>query len=85
MPPAGIILVSRDDEYQGIQREVLQPGMYYINPYEREVKVVPAVIIPDGFVGVQIAKTGKSKSAAQLLAKPGERGILEETLPPGIV
>ncbi|MGE0084881.1 MAG: SPFH domain-containing protein [Desulfococcaceae bacterium] len=84
VPPAGTILVSRDDEFQGIQREVMQPGMYYINPYDREVKVVPAVIVPDGFVGVQIAKTGKAKSATQLLAKPGERGILEETLPPGM-
>ncbi|MEE4358908.1 MAG: SPFH domain-containing protein [Desulfococcaceae bacterium] len=84
VPPPGTILVSRDDEFQGIQREVMQPGMYYINPYDREVKVVPAVIVPDGFVGVQIAKTGKSKTAGQLLAKPGERGILEETLPPGM-
>jgi len=84
VPPAGTILVSREDEFQGIQREVLQPGMYYINPYDKEVRVVPAVIVPDGSVGVQIAKTGKAKSAAQLLAKPGERGILEETLPPGM-
>ncbi|MEZ4524320.1 MAG: SPFH domain-containing protein [Desulfobacterales bacterium] len=84
VPPAGTILVSRDDEFQGIQREVMQPGMYYINPYDKEVKVVPAVIVPDGSVGVQVAKTGKAKSASQLLAKPGERGILEETLPPGM-
>ncbi len=84
MPPPGTILVSVNDNYQGIQREILQPGMYYINPYERDVRVVDAVIIPDGFVGVQIAKTGKTKSAGQILAKPGERGILAATLPPGM-
>ncbi len=84
MPPPGTILVSRDDKFQGIQREVLQPGMYYINPYERAVKLVDAVIVPDGYVGVQVAKTGKSKSSDRLLAKKGERGILEEILSPGI-
>ncbi|MDM8553526.1 hypothetical protein QUF75_02215 [Desulfococcaceae bacterium HSG7] len=35
MPPGGTILVEADDEYQGIQREVLQPSMQYINPYHR--------------------------------------------------
>lgn len=83
-PPAGTILVSRDAEFQGIQREVLQPGMYYINPYEKAVKIVPAIEIPDGHVGVQIAKTGEDKPADQLLAKPGQRGILEDILSPGI-
>ena len=84
MPPAGTILVSAESDYQGIQREVLQPGMYYINPYEREVRIVDAVIVPDGFVGVQVAKTGLAKPTEQLLADPGERGILKETLPPGM-
>ncbi|MCK5196139.1 MAG: hypothetical protein KAQ71_20160 [Desulfobulbaceae bacterium] len=38
----------------------------------------------DGNVGVQIAKTGNPKPFDQLLAKPGQRGILEETLSPGL-
>jgi regulator of protease activity HflC (stomatin/prohibitin superfamily) len=82
--PPGTILVERDSDFQGIQREVLQPGMYYINPYEREVKIVDAVVIQHGYVGVQVAKTGISKTAGQILAKPGERGILAETLPAGM-
>ncbi len=84
IPPAGTILVSATDEFQGIQRELLQPGMYYINPYEKEVKVIPAIVVPDGAVGVQIAKTGETKPTDQLLAKSGERGILENVLSPGI-
>ena len=84
VPPAGTILVEADSEYQGIQREVLQPGFYYINPYEKEVRIVDAVVVPDGYVGVQIAKTGKPKPTHQLLAEKGERGILTDTLPPGI-
>lgn len=84
MPPEGTILVDAEDEYRGIQKQVLQPGRYPINPYEKGVKIVDAINIPDGHVGVQIAETGKSKPSEQLLAKPGERGILEETLSPGM-
>ncbi|MBL7100531.1 MAG: hypothetical protein ISS23_01105 [Nanoarchaeota archaeon] len=84
MPPQGTILVAADDEFQGIQREPLQPGMYFINHYEMDVKIVPAVVIQDGFVGVQIAKTGESKPVDQLLAETGQRGILKTILSPGI-
>ena len=84
MPPAGTILVEADDKFQGIQRQPLQPGIHYINPFEKDVKIIPAVIVPDGHVGVQIAKTGSPKSFDQLLAEPGQRGILEETLSSGL-
>jgi len=84
MPPEGTILVEADDEFQGIQREPLQPGIHYVNPFEKDVKIIPAVVIPDGHVGVQIAKTGDPKPVDQLLAKPGQRGILEDILSPGL-
>ncbi len=84
MPPEGTILVEADDKFQGIQRQPLQPGIHYVNPFEKDVKIIPAVVVPDGKVGVQIAKTGKPKPYDQLLAKPGQRGILEETLSPGL-
>jgi hypothetical protein len=84
MPPISTILVEADDVFQGIQREPLHPGIYYINPYEIDVKIIPAVDVPDGHVGVQIAKTGDPKPTSQLLAKPGQRGILEKTLSPGL-
>jgi regulator of protease activity HflC (stomatin/prohibitin superfamily) len=84
MPPRGTILVEADDEFQGIQREPLQPGIYYLNPFQKDVKIIPAVAVADGHVGVQIAKTGDPKPADQLLAKQGQRGIREETLSPGL-
>ena len=84
MPPKDTILVEADDEFQGIQREPLQPGIHYINPFKKVVKVIPAVVVPDGHVGVQIAKTGDPKPFDKLLAKPGQRGILETSLSPGL-
>jgi regulator of protease activity HflC (stomatin/prohibitin superfamily) len=84
MPPKSTILVEADDVFQGIQREPLHPGIYYINPFEKDVRIIPAVVVPDGHVGVQIAKTGEPKPTNQLLAKPGQRGILEKTLSPGL-
>lgn len=84
MPPAGTILVEADDKFQGIQRQPLQPGIHYVNPFEKDVRIIPAVVVLDGNVGVQIAKTGNPKPFDQLLAKPGQRGILEETLSPGL-
>lgn len=84
IPPEGTILVDANDEFQGIQKQVLQPGMYYINPYEKALRIEKAVSVPDGYVGVQIAKTGIAKPVDQLLAKQGERGIQEDTLPPGL-
>ncbi|MBL7177273.1 MAG: hypothetical protein ISS66_15725 [Desulfobacteraceae bacterium] len=84
MPPQGTILVEAADEFQGIQREPLQPGIYYLNPFQKDVKIIPAVVVPDGNVGVQIAKTGNPKPVDQLLAKQGQRGILEDILSPGL-
>ena len=41
-----------DPGYRGIQKEVLTPGTYKINPYQVEVTPVPAVVVPPGSVGV---------------------------------
>ncbi|MBI3328549.1 MAG: hypothetical protein HYZ81_17840 [Nitrospinae bacterium] len=49
-PPPGQEVV--DPGYKGIQREVLTPGTYKINPYLHEVELVPAVVVPPGSVGV---------------------------------
>ena len=84
MPPEGTILVEANDKFQGIQRQPLQPGIHYINPFEKDIKIIPAVVVADGHVGVQIAKTGAPKPFDQLLAKPGQRGILEKSLSPGL-
>ena len=37
---------------KGVQREVLTPGTYKINPRQKRVTLVPAVVVPPGSVGV---------------------------------
>ncbi len=41
-----------DAGFRGIQKDVLTPGTYKINPYQMEVTQVPAVVVPPGSVGV---------------------------------
>jgi SPFH domain / Band 7 family len=48
-----------DPGYRGIQKEVLTPGVYKINPYFEEVTLVPAIIIPPGSVGVVTRLVGQ--------------------------
>ncbi len=83
-PPPGTILVDRGSQYQGIVKEVLEPGMYYLNPYEFEVEKTEAINIPDGFVGVMVAKTGKPAPKEQLLVEDGFRGVRQQYLKPGL-
>jgi len=56
-PPAGQGEVV-DPGYQGIQKEVLTPGTYRINPYVYEVKLVRATIVPLGCCGVVTSQLG---------------------------
>lgn len=49
-PPPGLPVV--EPGYRGIQRDVLTPGTYKINPAQKEVTLVPAVVVPPGSVGV---------------------------------
>jgi hypothetical protein len=44
--------------YQGIQREVLTPGTYRINPYVYEAKLLPATVVPLGCCGVVTSQLG---------------------------
>jgi regulator of protease activity HflC (stomatin/prohibitin superfamily) len=86
LPPPGSILVDRNSQYQGIIKEVLEPGLYYkeSNPYEFAVEIHDAINIPDGFVGVMIAKTGQSAPGDQLLVDEGYRGVRKQYLKPGL-
>jgi regulator of protease activity HflC (stomatin/prohibitin superfamily) len=49
-----------DAGFKGIQKEVLTPGVYKINPYLDEVKPLPAMVIPPGSVGVVTRLFGES-------------------------
>ena len=48
-----------DDGYQGIQRKVLTPGTYRLNPRAYKVKKEPAVVVPLGCVGVVTSQLGE--------------------------
>ncbi|MCG3125244.1 MAG: hypothetical protein CHACPFDD_00060 [Phycisphaerae bacterium] len=55
--PAGQQVV--DPGFRGIQRDVLTPGTYRINPYVFEVKMHPATIVPMGCCGVVTSLLGE--------------------------
>lgn len=59
--------------YQGIQREVLSPGTYRINPRAYKVETVPAVVVPLGCCGVVTSQLGDL---------PGTEVIQETTIGP---
>jgi regulator of protease activity HflC (stomatin/prohibitin superfamily) len=59
--------------YKGLQREVLTPGIYKINPRQKRVTTVPAVIVPPGSVGVVtrlIGDVGEVHSAPLAVETP---------------
>ena len=78
--PAGEFLAAEGQ--RGIQREVLLPGTYKLNPYAFEVRIVPMTLIEPGTVGVIAARSGKPTQ--NQLAEPGERGVQKTVLQPGL-
>lgn len=68
---------------RGIMREVLTPGRYRINPFAHAVTVHEATVIPAGWVGCVITQSGAEPTPGRL-AGPGERGIQQVVLQPGI-
>lgn len=62
-----------DEGFQGIQRAVLTPGTYRLNPYAYKVDKVPATVIPLGCVGVVTSQLGEM---------PGFETITETSIGP---
>ena len=56
--PGGAEVVA--EGFKGIQRDVLTPGTYKLNPYLYEIKEFPAVVIPPGSCGVVTRLFGES-------------------------
>lgn len=52
--------------YRGIQRRVLTPGTYRLNPYVYEVETVPAVVVPLGCVGVVTSQLGEMPGSEEI-------------------
>lgn len=80
--PSGEILAP-DRDSKGVWKDVLGPGSYRLNPEGYTVDILNAINIPIGYVGVVTSQTGKP-AAAGLFAQPGEKGVLEKVLQPGL-
>lgn len=80
--PSGQILAA-DKSGKGVWRNVLGPGTYRLNPYGYATFMLDAVSIPIGYVGIVTSQTGKPAKKGEF-AKPGEQGVLEQTLAPGL-
>ena len=82
--PPGKMVATEPDE-RGPLAERLMPGRHNVNPYAYEVRRVPPVTVPAGFVGVQRLYQGAEPSNPNDWAvKSGERGVQPDVLPPGL-
>jgi hypothetical protein len=87
-PEGDWVIVDSPDE-KGIRREVLLPGSYRINPYGYEVKVIDAVAIKPGYVGVvhrlRVANPDRPTTFGELFGDdPSKIGVLgKAVLQPG--
>ena len=94
--PAGQVVV--DAGFKGVQKEVLTPGVYKLNPKRYQVTQMPATIVPPGSVGVvtllvddvpqvvsqALLSTIESGPGSGKKAAAPKRGILDQVLQPGI-
>lgn len=55
-----------DPGFKGLQKEVLSPGTYKLNPQIYSVTTVPATVVPPGYVGVVTQLSGKRGAAQDL-------------------
>jgi hypothetical protein len=67
----------------GIQRNVLGPGKYRLNPYGYNIEIANAISIPIGFVGVVTSLSG-TQTPEGSFAQTGQKGILADVLQPGL-
>ena len=76
-------ILAPNRESKGVWKDVLGPGSYRLNPEGYDVQIMNAINIPIGYVGVVTSQTGKP-AAEGLFAGPGEKGVLEKVLQPGL-
>ncbi|MBE6369343.1 MAG: hypothetical protein E7056_04185 [Lentisphaerae bacterium] len=82
-PAAGTLLVERGEK--GIWREVLPEGRYFLDPVMHDIKIVPAINIPIGKVGVVTSKVGKALAPGEIIAPDKSyQGVWRDVLSPGV-
>jgi regulator of protease activity HflC (stomatin/prohibitin superfamily) len=73
--------------YKGVQTSpnqgILTEGRYFRNPFFWSWEIGKQFIVHDGKIGVRIALSGEDLPPGQVLAEPGQKGILRDVLKPG--
>ena len=74
--------------YKGVQTEgayggVLTEGRYFYNPFFWDWEISKQFEIPNGKIGIRIALDGSDLPPGQVLALPGQKGILAKVELPG--
>ncbi len=81
LPSGGIIAMG--SEHKGIQLDLLPEGWHWRNPYTWDWEIVDQVEIPQGKLGIQVRNYGKDLPPGRVIAREGEKGILDDVLRPG--
>ena len=79
--PSGQILAKSGQK--GVMEEVLGEGRHLWNPIFYDWKVVDALLIPPGKVGVVTSLVGEELPPGEFLAEPGQKGTWRRVLGPG--
>ncbi|MEI6414106.1 MAG: SPFH domain-containing protein [Pseudomonadota bacterium] len=79
--PTGEFLANEGQK--GIQRRVLGPGKYRLNPYGYRVEVISALSIPVGYVGVVTGLSGGQAPEGEF-AGSQQKGVRQDILQPGL-
>lgn len=82
-------ILAPDDSYQGVIRDILPPGRYFLNPVFWTYEVHKMIEVPTGQCLVLTRRYGRPIAPERLdesdfLAQEGERGIVEQVLTPGL-
>jgi hypothetical protein len=80
--PLAVGRILAGEGERGIRRRVLPPGRHRLNPIGYEVEIADATVITPGHVGFVTQLVGKKPKAR--FAGPGEKGIVQEVLQPGL-
>jgi len=81
LPPGQILA---DPGEKGVQREPLPEGRHFRDPVNYSWRIVPAINIPVGKVGVVTSKVGKELPPGEILAADSAcKGVWKDVLGPG--
>lgn len=82
-PAPGTILVEKGEK--GIWKDVLAEGRFFFNPLRYDVRVVPAINIPLGRMGIVTSKVGKELPPGEIIAADKDsKGVWRDVLGPGV-